>query len=166
MNKPLSLALIALAFIASPAFAQTTPIEVAAHLAVTDSSQFDSTDVGVGGRLGWKPTPRLGLEGEFTFYPGEFPGDRAAFSGHRIEGLFGATFGPRVGRLRPFARGRTGFVTFGEASQPIACIAIFPPPLSCQLAAGDTLFALDFGGGLEVDATARTFLRVDVGDRM
>jgi hypothetical protein len=167
MKRTFLLTLLVLALVVSPVLAQTsTPFEAAVHLAITDSSQFDDTDVGVGGRLAWKATPRLGLEGEVTFYPGEFPGDRPAFSSHRVEGLFGATFGPRFGRWRPFARGRTGFVAFGGASQPIACIAIFPPPLSCQLAAGETLFALDFGGGLEIDATARTFFRVDLGDRM
>jgi hypothetical protein len=68
--------------------------------------------------------------------------------------------------VRPFARLRPGFVTFREAPQPFACILIFPPPLACVLGAGDTLFALDIGGGVEVFTTRRTFLRVDAGDRL
>lgn len=44
-------------------------------------------------------------------------------------------------------------------------IAIFPPPLACQMAGGDTLFVLDIGGGVEFQTTDRTFVRVDLGDR-
>ncbi len=107
----------------------------------------------------------LGLEAEFDLYPADFP-DRVPFTHARIEGLFGVTMGPRFGRGHVFGRLRPGFVIFADAPQPIACIAIFPPPLSCTLAAGDTLFALDAGGGIEVDATTKTFLRVDAGDRL
>ena len=54
----------------------------------------------------------------------------------------------RIGRARLFGRLRPGLLRFGEAPGPIACILIFPPPLSCQLAAGKTLFALDVGAGV------------------
>jgi len=43
---------------------------------------------------------------------------------------------------------------------------IYPPPLSCELAAGRTLPVFDVGGGVEVSATRRTFVRVDAGDRL
>ena len=82
------------------------------------------------------------------------------------KGLFGVTVGPKFGRMGIFGRLRPGFVIFGDASRPIACIAIFPPPLSCKLAAGDTLFAVDVGGGVDVSLTPRTFVRVDAGDRI
>jgi hypothetical protein len=80
--------------------------------------------------------------------------------------LFGVTIGPRIGRLRPFAKLRPGFVTFREASEPLACILIFPPPLPCRLAVGTTVFALDLGGGIELFPTGRTSVRVDIGDRL
>ena len=89
-----------------------------------------------------------------------------AFSKSRIEMLFGVTVGPHIGRLRPFAKLRPGFVAFRAAPAPFACLAIFPPPLSCTLGAGDTLFALDAGGGVEFLPAGRSFLRVDVGDRL
>ena len=151
---------------ARPAAAQSgEPLfEVGGHLATAFSGEFDETDVGVGGRLSWHPTSRLGLEGELTIYPGDL-GEQIAFSGGRLEGLFGATFGPRLGRVRPFAKLRPGFLRFQEAPEPIACILIFPPPLNCALAAGQTMFALDIGGGVEWFASDATFLRVDVGDR-
>lgn len=127
--------------------------------------EFDRRDTGAGVRFGWHPFSTLGVESEFNWYPGDFPGVRP-FSASRVEGLVGATIGPTLGRLRPFLRFRGGFMRFGAASEPIACIAIFPPPLSCVLGAGSTLPAFDVGGGLEYRTTPRTFLRVDVGDRV
>lgn len=132
---------------------------------VAASSQFDHTDAGIGGRLGWRPTPTIGIEGEVDVYPRGFPGTNA-FSRRRIEGLFGATVGPVFGRLRPFARLRPGFLQYGAASGPVICIAIFPPPLSCVLAGGRTVLAVDIGGGVEIAATRNGFVRADVGDRL
>jgi hypothetical protein len=134
------------------------------QLPVVVSGEFEGTDIGVGGRVSWHPAPLFGIEGELSVYPGELA-DEPAFSGGRLEGLFGATIGPRMGRLRPFAKFRPGFVTYREASEPVPCILIFPPPLHCALAAGDTLFALDIGGGVEWYPSDRTFVRVEAGDR-
>ncbi|MBM3820052.1 MAG: hypothetical protein FJW14_13680 [Acidimicrobiia bacterium] len=129
------------------------------------SGEFDATDVGAGARASWHPVPLVGVEGEVSYYPGDLGGP-AAFSGSRVEGLFGATVGPRLGRVRPFAKLRPGFLRVGGAPRPIACIAIFPPPLRCTLAGGRTLVALDAGGGVEWLSSGRTFVRVDAGDRM
>jgi hypothetical protein len=147
--------------------AQSSPaqFEVGVQLPVVASGEFDRADVGVGGRLAWRPTTVMGIEAEVNLYPRDFPGG-AAFSRGRVEGLFGATLGPTFDRVRLFARLRPGFVQFREAPQPLACIAIFPPPLACALAAGAMVFALDAGGGVDVAATRRTFVRADVGDRI
>jgi hypothetical protein len=59
---------------------------------------------------------------------------------------------------------RPGFLKF--RGEPVVCILIFPPPLSCELAAGRTLFALDVGGGLELSTAGRTAIRFDAGDRI
>jgi len=136
--------------------------ELGAQFAGAVSGEFDSTDVGGGVRFAWHPTTMLGAEAEFDFYPRNF----GAFSRSRIEALFGVTAGPRLGRVRPFAKARPGFVAFRESLAPFSCIAIFPPPLSCNLAAGATVFALDIGGGLEFQPAGRTFLRLDLGDRL
>lgn len=140
-------------------------IFIAFVLAGAMSGEFNTTDLAVGGRVSWQPTTLIGVEGEIDLYPGDL-GERVPFSAGRVEGLFGATVGPRLGRVRPFAKLRPGFLTFREASQPIACILIFPPPLSCVLAGGRTLFALDVGGGVEWLSSSRTFVRVDAGDRI
>jgi hypothetical protein len=139
--------------------------ELGAQFAGAVSGQFDSTDVGGGVRFAWHPISLLGAETELDVYPQNFAGT-PAFSKSRIEALFGVTVGPRIGRLRPFAKVRPGFVVFREAPAPFACILIFPPPLWCTLGAGATVFALDVGGGLEFLPAGRTFLRLDIGDRL
>src|SRR5215510_13276031 len=121
-------------------------IEVGGQFAWVNSSEFDQSDPGFGARIGWLLPRLVGVEAEVNLYPRDLPA-AASFSRGRIEGLFGVTVGPRLQRIRPFARLRPGFVTFREAPQPIACILIFPPPLACALAAGRTVFALDVGGG-------------------
>jgi hypothetical protein len=150
-----------------PAGAQTTPdrFDVGVQVTSAISSQFDRTDVGVGGRLSWHPHAAVGLESEVNLYLADFPG-RPAFSRGRVEGLFGVTLGPRLARVRPFARLRSGFLIVGAAPRPFACIRIYPPPLSCSLASGRTLALVDIGGGVEVFATRRAFLRIDAGDRL
>jgi hypothetical protein len=135
------------------------------HVAAARSSEFDKTDFGIGGLLSWRPGGLFGADAELTFYPSDFADD-PAFSASRVEGLFGVTAGPRIGSIRPFVKFRPGFVRFAEAPEPFACILIFPPPLACQLGAGHTALALDIGGGIEFEATERTFVRVDAGDRL
>ena len=169
MRRPnqLVLAFLCLSlFVVRPLRAQSDDraFRVGAQVATIASGEFDKTDVGVGGRLSWHPVSLLGVEGELTFYPSDFA-DPPAFSASRFEGLFGATVGPRLGVVRPFAKLRPGFVSFSEAPAPFACILIFPPPLNCAMASGHTLFALDVGGGVEWLPSNGTFVRVDVGDR-
>jgi hypothetical protein len=158
---------VAIASWSQLAFGQTSEstFQVGAHFTAVNSSEFDSSDLGVGVRVSWHPASLLGAEAEFTFYPGDFADD-PAFSGSRVEGLFGVTVGPRLGRIRPFAKLRPGFVQFSEAPEAFPCILIFPPPLACRRAGGETLFALDVGGGVEILATPRTFVRMDIGDRL
>jgi hypothetical protein len=129
------------------------------------STEFDSTDFGVGGRFSLAVTPLLGLEAEVTYFPEDL-GERVTFSPGRLEGLFGVTVGPTLDRVRPFLKLRPGFVIWQELSQPFACVLIFPPPLSCELAAGKTTFAVDAGGGIEFYPTGGTFIRVDAADRV
>ena len=150
-----------------PAVAQSKRdrFELGVQVSSATSSEFDRTDVGLGGRISWHPVGLVGIESEINLYPGGFPDERP-FSRGRVEGLFGVTVGPRFNRVRPFARLRSGFLNVREAPRPYACILIFPPPLACELASGRTLVAFDIGGGVEVLATRKTFVRADVGDRV
>jgi hypothetical protein len=153
--------LLVLAWTAVPAAAQQR-YEVGGQVAIARSGEFEATDTGVGGRFAWHPVDLVGVEAEVNVYPGSFPG-ASGFSRRRMEGLFGVTAGPRVGPMRLLARVRPGFLTFH--ARPTLCILIFPPPLSCQLGER-TVFALDLGGGVELFAGSRTFVRIDAGDRM
>jgi hypothetical protein len=148
----------------STAVAQS--FEAGVHAALSQWSEFDGNDVGFGGRLTWKPSALIGVDADLTWYPSDFPGDIAAFSGNRFEGLFGVTAGPRLNRIRPFVKAAAGFLNSSEAPEPFACILIYPPPLNCVMAAGRTLTAFEIGGGVEFDATDRAFVRADVSDRM
>ena len=148
---------------ASPAAAQSARFDAGVQVTWARSGEFDATTTGVGGRIAWNPSALLGVEAEFNVYPGDWP-ERVAFSAGQREGLFGVTLGPRLGPVRPFAKLRAGFLNVRPAPRPIACILIFPPPLSCQLAGGATLPALDYGAGVEVGG--RVFLRLEAGDRV
>ncbi len=140
-------------------------IEVWGQLVVNDLTELETTDVGFGGRLGFAATPLFTFEAELDFFPSDLP-DVVPVTTSRLEGLFGVKVGPRFDRFSVFGKARPGFVRFGGASEPIICILIFPPPLSCLLAAGETVFALDLGGGLELYPTERSLLRFDLSDLM
>lgn len=167
MNRVFVIIAIVALVVARPnlaaAQADVSRFELGGQIASSISSEFDQTDVGLGGRFSWRPLGLLGVDAEIDLYPRDFPGQRP-FSRGRTEGLFGITVGPRFDRVRPFAKLRPGFMRFSEAPEPVACILIFPPPLSCTLASGRTLLAIDVGGGVEMFATQQTFIRVDAGD--
>jgi len=158
---------VLVAALACPAVvaAQSHRFELGAQVTTARSREFDRTDAGIGARFSWHPRDLIGADAEVDIYPRDFP-DRLPFSRGRVEGFFGATAGPRLGRVRPFAKLRPGLVAFRAAPQPIACILIFPPPLGCALSSGRTLVAIDIGGGIELFPADRTFVRVDAGDRL
>lgn len=164
MFRPCAVVLLLLSLLIPQAHAQS--FEAVVHFAASDWSEFDGVDRGVGGRLAWKATPRLDIDADVTWYPGEYPSDSVAFSGSRVEGLFGASYALLAERVRPFVKASAGFLRSSEAPEGFPCIAIFPPPLNCLMAAGHTMPASEFGGGVEIDATDRTFLRVAAGARM
>jgi hypothetical protein len=162
-SRILALVVLGLALFTPPAFAQS--FEGALHLAASQWSEFDGTDLGFGGRLTWKPTSLIGVDADLTWYPSDFPSG-IAFSASRFEGLFGVTVGPQLNRIRPFAKAAAGFLRSSEAPEPYPCLAIFPPTLHCLMGTGHTMLAYEIGGGVEVSTTRTTFLRVDVADRM
>jgi len=157
---------VAIFFWAQPAAAQSLAADVHFAIARWGVGLGPESDYGVGGRVTWKPSSMIGLDANVAWYPNGFPGDTAApVSDQRFEGLFGVTAGPRLGAVRPFAKAAAGFLMVGAARELTVCIAIFPPPISCTLAGGTTLPAYELGGGLEIDATSRMFLRGDVSAR-
>jgi hypothetical protein len=163
-----AIVLAVIVVLAGPVSAQSSAdtFQVGAQLTVARSGQFESTELGIGGRVSWHPIVMLGIESEIDLYPADFPSDTIPFSKARLEGLFGVTAGPRLARVRPFAKLRAGFLRYSPPTEGFACIAIFPPPLNCLMAAGGTRAIFDVGGGVEVFTGDRTFIRVDTGDRM
>lgn len=159
---------MALVIVPAAGAAQSRSFELGGQLTIVTPAGSDEADVGVGVRAAVRAAPLIGVEAELDVYPNDFPGKgrRVPFSAGRVEALFGVTIGPRLGHIRPFARVRPGVLRYQAASEPVICIAIFPPPLSCQLAAGRTLFAFDVGGGVEIDTSRRSFVRMDAGDRL
>jgi len=158
------LTLVFICFLAAAARAQS--FEAGLHVASATWSEFDGHDIGIGGRVSWLPISIVGVDADITLYPSRFPPATAApFSGRRVEGLFGATVGPRIDRFRPFVKAAGGFLQVGKTPIAFACVAIFPPPLACLLAGGQTLPAYEIGGGIEVRTPARTFVRADIAQR-
>jgi hypothetical protein len=131
------------------------------------SREFDGTDVGFGGLFLWRPSGLLSPEVEANFYTKNLTVNQGSpFSGGRLETLVGVTAGPVVGHVRPFGMFRIGFVKFQSAPGPLACPAIFPPILSCDLAKGEAVVAADIGGGIDLFSVPHALLRIDVGDRV
>ena len=168
MTRLIVIPLALIAVLAGRASAQSSAdaFQLGAQLTAARSGPFDSTELGIGGRVSWHPMALVGIESEIDFYPADFPGDSVPFSAARLEGLFGVTAGPRLGSVRPFVKIRAGFLRYSPAPEPFACLAIFPPPLHCLMAAGGTRPIFDLGGGVEIFTGERTFIRVDAGDRM
>jgi hypothetical protein len=157
----ITLVLVAFRLASLESFAQGRHIEVGAHLGWVDLGELDTTDLGVGGRFSFRPTSIFAIEAELSYFPSDVP-EEVPVTNSRLEGLFGVKAGHRFDRFTIFGKLRPGFVRFAEAPRPIACIAIFPPPLSCVLAGGKTVFALDAGGGVEFYLSERSLVRADV----
>jgi hypothetical protein len=116
----------------------------------------DQIPNGFGGWLTWRF-----LDIGANFFPEDHP-----VIGRQTQVRAGARAGIRLGRVAAFARVRPGFVHFTERflAPDIGCVALFPPPEACLIDA--TNFALDIGGTVEVSPSARTVIRVDIGDTL
>ena len=138
--------------------------DAGAELAVSRLSSLEETAVGLGLRLSYRAHDWLALDGGVTFAPADL--GEPAFSGSQAELLLGLRVGPRPRPLGGYVALRGGFVRFSEAPGPLACIAIFPPPLPCVLAAGERPLAVQAGAGLERKLGRRALVRIEIGDRL
>ena len=152
--------------VAGPVQAQTTDQrgDVSVQVSVRSLHEFDETEAGFGARLSYRLSRWLAADGEVNFFPGD--AGSPAFSGSRLEGLAGIRGGPHLGRTGVFLALRGGAVRFSEAPEPFACIAIFPPPLVCTLAGGDTVPTMQLTGGFEMFPGDRVAVRVEAGDQL
>jgi hypothetical protein len=80
---------ISAALVLAAVAASAQSFEASVHLASSQWSEFDGTDIGGGGRLTFKPTPTIGVDADLTWYPGEFPPDGIPFTGNRSRDCLG-----------------------------------------------------------------------------
>jgi hypothetical protein len=116
----------------------------------------DQMPSGFGGWLTWKF-----IDVAANVFPEDHP-----IIGRQTQLVAGVRGGVRMERLGVFARVRPGFVHFSERffAPDIVCVAIFPPPEACLIE--PTNLAVDMGGTVELFATSRATLRVDLGDTL
>jgi hypothetical protein len=159
----LIVAWVGAAFTPSPAAAQNVGVEIGGHVGILRVSELDTTDVGVGVHAIAPLSRRVAIDGALTWFPGS--SDEGLNRQGRTLGLAGVRATIGRGNVDLFARGRAGYLRFGDQGS-VVCIAIFPPPLSCRLAAGYTAFAADFGGGASIGlgTSGRLRLHIDAGD--
>ena len=151
---------------ARPAHAQKSDRrgDVSVQVAVRSLNEFDETETAFGARLSYRLSRWLAADGEVNSFPGDV--GAAPFSRARREGLAGVRGGPHLGRTGVYLALRGGAVRFSEAPAPFACIAIFPPPLVCTLADGETVPTVQLTGGFEVFPRDRIVVRVEAGDQL
>lgn len=126
--------------------------------------EFEQSQVGMGLRIGHRLGRRVALDAELNFEPGDLGG--VAFSASRLEALAGLRLGLDLQRSGAYLTLRGGVSSFAAAPEPIPCIAIFPPPLGCVLAEGESLPAFGFGAGFQAFVGERAVLRFEIGDQM
>ncbi|MCI0488004.1 MAG: porin family protein [Blastocatellia bacterium] len=146
----LALAALFVAFDSRDALAQSDgpKVDLGAQFSVIRFRDFDTTDAGFGGRIGYHFNDYISVEAEFNY----FPDDKDGFfeGGRKTQGLFGIKTGVRseaagiYGKIRPgFVRFSRDFDTFEDAK---------------------TDFALDVGGVLELYPSESSVVRFDLGD--
>jgi hypothetical protein len=135
-------------------------------LRLNDFSDADNrVDYGVGGRLTYDLTDFVAVEGDLSVFPRSL-GAFVPFSQRRTEGLLGVKVGTRGPGASIFGILKSGFVHFGASPEPVFCILIFPQPLSCRLAGGQSEFAVAIGGGVAIPVSNRLRGRLDVSDTL
>lgn len=116
----------------------------------------DQIPHGFGGWLTWKFVD-VGV----NLFPDDHP-----IIGRQTQVQAGVRGGVRNRVVGVFGRARPGIIHFSERFfQPeIGCILIFPPLESCLIDA--TNLTLDLGGTIELYPSARSIIRIDIGDTL
>jgi hypothetical protein len=166
MRTPIRTAALLLLLNAGAALAaEPRRFEVSAFASWLRFSEFEEGDFGFGVRGGFRLNRAFALELEAEHFPSEL-GGRIPFSTSRSAAGLRARAGWNGEKWGLFARLGPGLASFGEAPEPLLCLAVFPPPLTCQIGAGLTVPGVAFGGGLELRPGDRSVVRLDVEDSM
>jgi hypothetical protein len=146
-------------------FAQSEPskVEVGVQFSTIRFGEMSIAEPGFGGRFTYNINKHVAVEAEVNLFPRD-PEDyfESLKGGHKTEALFGIKAGTRNRRLGVFFKFRPGLMNYSNLTRyPQLCpCSPNPPPPNF----GETDFALDVGGVLEVYTSRRTFIRVDLGD--
>ena len=157
---------------ASKAAAQIVPsFQLSGEFDTLHLTEFNSTTAGAGLNAKWNIVPGLAVDGVVSYFPQSWQTNTStgSFIGQNLLlALGGVKPGVTFGRYEFFGRARAGVLDYLQQNDPFACLAIFPTPLQCQLAAGYAAFAMDFGGGVDIGLSEDGRLRVhaEVGDLM
>ena len=154
----------ALLLSATAATAQPEGPSVGAHTGLAGHSEFNTTTFAAGVDASVPVGRGISVEGALTWLPGT--DGESLRDQWRVAGLAGVGVDLVPGPVNASVRARVGFIRFLASDEPFACIAIFPPPLSCTLLAGYTAFAAALGGGVRVPVAAdgRLTINVDASD--
>ena len=111
-----------LALGSSPAAAQNSGVETAGHLSILRLSELETTDVGVEADVIWPIASGVAVDSSFTWFPAERDDVNAAAleNQHRALGLIGVRAIGGSDDVELFARGRAGFLRFGEQGPTVA----------------------------------------------
>lgn len=150
--------------LAIPAIGEEPRWDASLELGLAEVGSVDHTALGAGLRLSYRMTEWLAADAGVQLAPADL--GTPPFSSGQTELLGGLRAGPKPDPFGYFGTLRAGAVLFGEAPGPLACIAIFPPPLECELTDGHSAFTLQFGAGVERLVATRGLFRLEVGDRM
>ena len=157
-------ALLAVLGLAAPAPGEERRWDASAELVLARLGSVDETAAGAGLRLSYRLADLLAIDAGAVLAPGDL--GEPAFSASLRELSLGLRVGPRPDPTGFYAALRGGTLRYAPAPQPLACIAIFPPPLACVLAGGHSATALQLGAGVERLVGSAGLLRLEVGDRL
>ena len=113
---------------------------------------------GFGGFVSYPLMRFLYADASVEFYPRGSKSVGFQDGGRIVQGLFGFKAGISRKRISIFAKARPGLI---DATQTVNG---FAPTTGSPLTGGFQTFALDLGGIVEIYATKRAFVRLDVGD--
>ena len=164
-NKSFSITIIALLLCFAgwnaQAQSETPKLEIGAHFPVLRFDDFadETTEPGLGGRIGYNVIEHVALEAEMNFFPREGDGQFFGGFGRMTQGLFGVKAGVRGEKVGVFGKARPGFIHYSSVPQVICIAAI---RADCTI--DKTNFAFDVGGVVEFYPSRRTVVRFDAGD--
>jgi hypothetical protein len=154
---------LAAALAAAPAASREPRWDASLELSAARLGNLDETAMAAGLRLSYRLSRHAALDAG-ALRAGEL--GQPPFSASQTELTLGLRLGPQPDPFGFFVVARGGALRFAEAPAPLACVAIFPPPLACVLAGGHTAAVAQLGAGVERRIGSAGLLRLEIGDRL